>query len=47
MGFIIAVSANIEVKRKVFELIVAGLGSTTITFIIGRIASLILGIEIG
>lgn len=45
-GFIIAVSANLEIKRKILELIIAGLGSATITFIIGKIASLILGIEI-
>ena len=45
-GFIIAVSANLNIKLKMIELVIAGLGSATITFLIGRLASLLLGIEV-
>ena len=46
-GFIIAVSASLSIKAKMMELVVAGLGSATLTFIVGRIASILLGIEVG
>ena len=44
-GFIIAVSAKLSIKKKTLEMILAGLGSATITFVIGRAASIVLGIE--
>ena len=46
IGFVIAISAGLSVKRKMAELVVAGLGSAIITFIIGKLASIIFGIEI-
>jgi len=45
-GFIIAISANLRIRIKVLEMIIAGLGSVAITFVIGRIASMLLGIEV-
>ncbi len=45
-GFIIAISANLDIKSKMIELVLAGLGAAAITFLIGRIASIILGIEV-
>lgn len=46
-GFMIAVSAGLSIKTKITELILAGIGSATITFLVGRIASVLLGIEVG
>ncbi len=46
-GFMIAISANLALKRKMIEMILAGLGSAGATFVIGRAASFLLGIEIG
>ncbi len=46
MGFVIAVLAEISIKRKVLELILSGLGSATLTFLIGKLASWIFGIEV-
>ena len=45
-GFVIAISAGINIRNKIAELVLAGLGSATLTYIIGRIASLIVGVEI-
>jgi len=45
-GFIIAISAEVNVKSKIVELVLTGLGSATLTYVIGRIASLLLGIEV-
>ncbi len=45
-GFIIAVSANLDVKMKMIELVAAGLGAAAITFAVGKIASILLGIEV-
>ncbi len=45
-GFIVAISANLDIKSKMIELVLAGLGAAAITFLIGRIASIILGIEV-
>lgn len=45
-GFIIAVSANLDVKMKMIELVAAGLGAAAITFIVGRVASVLLSIEV-
>ncbi len=46
-GFVIAITANLKIKAKMIELMLAGLGAATLTFIIGRIASILLGIEVG
>ena len=45
-GFIIAVSAEVKIKSKIIELVLTGLGSASLTYAIGRIASLLLGIEV-
>lgn len=45
-GFIIAVSANLNIKKKMLELIIAGLGSAMITYSIGKLASILLGISV-
>ena len=45
-GFIIAVSAKLSIKKKTLEMILAGLGSAAVTFVIGRAASTVLGIEV-
>ncbi len=45
-GFIIAVSGGINIKHKVIEMVVAGLGAAVITYLIGYAASTILGIEV-
>ncbi len=45
-GFLIAVSAGLSIKWKILELICAGLGSAMLTYGIGRIASILLGIEV-
>ncbi len=47
VGFVIAVSAELSIGKKMLELVLTGLGSATLTFLIGRLASLLLGIEIG
>ena len=47
MGFVIAVAAEIGIKKKALELVLAGLGSATLTFLIGKLASWLLGIEVG
>jgi len=46
-GFFIALTAGISIKRKMLELVIAGLGSAVITYLIGLAASLILGIGVG
>ncbi len=45
-AFIIAVSANLPVKRKVSEMMIVGLGSAGVTFIIGRAVSTLFGINV-
>ncbi len=47
VGFVIAISAELSIGKKMLELILTGLGSATLTFLVGRLASLLLGIEIG
>jgi len=42
-GFLIAISANLSIKRKVLELIGYGLGSGIVTFLIGKLASSLIG----
>jgi len=44
-GFLIAISANLDVKGKVIEMLFAGLGSAGITFLIGKLASIVLGVS--
>lgn len=46
-AFMIAVSADLNVRRKIAEMVLAGLGSATLTYGIGRAASILLGIEVG
>jgi len=46
MGFVIAVAAEISIRKKILELVLAGLGSATLTFLIGKLASWFLGIEV-
>ena len=46
VGFVIAVLAGLSIKKKMLELVIAGLGSAALTYIIGRLASLLLGIEV-
>ncbi|MCD6563625.1 MAG: VIT1/CCC1 transporter family protein [Thermoproteales archaeon] len=45
-GFIIAISAGIKVKNKIMEMVFSGLGVAGITYIIGKVASILFGIEI-
>ncbi len=46
-GFVIAISAELSIGKKMLELVSIRLGSATLTFSFSRIASLLLGIEIG
>jgi len=45
-GFIIALTAGLNIKRKIIEMITTGLGAATLTYIIGYIAKTLLGIEV-
>ncbi len=45
-GFIIALVAKLPLLRKMIELVIAGLGAATITFIIGMVASIFFGISV-
>ncbi|MEM1797177.1 MAG: VIT1/CCC1 transporter family protein, partial [Zestosphaera sp.] len=45
-GFIISILGGLEAKRKILELIALGMIAATITYFIGRIANILLGIEI-
>ncbi len=45
-GFIVAISANLGIKRKILEMILAGLGSAGATYAVGRLASTVFGIEV-
>lgn len=45
-GFMIALSADLDIKKKMLELIITGLGSAILTFLIGKIASILIGIEV-
>ncbi len=47
VGFIIAVSAGLSIKKKVLEMVAGGIGAATITYLIGKGASILLGIEVG
>ncbi len=44
-GLIIAISADLPIKRKILEMILAGFGSAVITFIMGKTFSLIFGVS--
>ncbi len=46
VGFLIAVTAGISARRKIFEMVLSGLGSALATYMIGRLASITLGIEV-
>ncbi len=46
-GSIIAISSGLHSAKKATELIVSGLGSATVTYLIGLAASLLLGISAG
>ena len=46
MGFLIAVTAELSIKIKIAELMLAGLGSAILTYGIGKLASILLGIEV-
>ncbi|RLG73077.1 MAG: hypothetical protein DRO23_09560 [Thermoprotei archaeon] len=46
MGFMVAMIAEISIKRKMLEMILAGLGSAALTFLMGKLASLIFGIHV-
>ncbi len=46
MGFVVAVLAEISIKKKMLELVLSGLGSATLTFLIGKLASWVFGIEV-
>ena len=45
-GFVIAISADLPVKRKMLEMILAGFGSAAVTFMIGRLLSAIFGVTV-
>ncbi len=45
-GFIIALVARLPLLRKMIELVIAGLGAATITFLIGLVASIFFGISV-
>lgn len=45
-GFIISTLGGLETKRKILELITLGMIAATITYFIGRIANILLGIEV-
>jgi len=45
-GFFIALTAGISIKRKIIELVAAGLGSAVVTYLIGLAASLLLRINV-
>jgi len=47
LGSIIALLAGLSIKYKALELIIGGLGSAAVTYLIGRLASTLLGIEVG
>ncbi len=46
VGFIIALSAGLNIKKKMLELVIAGLGAAAITYGIGVLASTLLGIQV-
>jgi len=45
-GFIIAISADLPVKRKILEMILAGFGSAAVTFLIGKLLSAVFGVAV-
>ena len=46
VGLFTAIVSGISIKRKVLEMVAIGLGVSFITFIIGRLAGMILGVEV-
>ncbi|ABN69168.1 protein of unknown function DUF125, transmembrane [Staphylothermus marinus F1] len=47
VGFIIALSAGLNIKKKIIELLIGGLGAAGLTYLIGLLASILLGINVG
>ncbi|ADI31877.1 VIT1/CCC1 transporter family protein [Staphylothermus hellenicus] len=47
VGFLIALSAGLNIKKKMIELLIGGLGAAGLTYLIGLIASTLLGINVG
>ena len=45
-GFIIAISADLPVKKKILEMVLAGFGSAAVTFLMGKLFSGIFGITV-
>jgi len=45
-GFVIAISADLPVKKKILEMVSAGFGSAAITFMVGRVFSMLFGIAV-
>ncbi|MCD6323734.1 MAG: VIT1/CCC1 transporter family protein [Desulfurococcales archaeon] len=45
-GSLVALSAGLSMKKKAMELVLSGLGSAAITYLIGVAASIMLGIEV-
>ena len=45
-GLVIAISANLPVKKKIAEMVLAGFGSAAATFTLGRIFSMIFGVTV-
>jgi len=45
-GFLIAISADLPIKKKILEMVLAGFGSAAITFTMGKIFSILFGITV-
>ncbi len=45
-GFFIALTAGLDIKKKIVEMILSGLGAAAITYLIGYSARILLGIEV-
>ncbi len=46
VGFIIALTANLDIRKKMIELVAASMGAALITYSVGRLASILFGIEV-
>jgi len=46
-GGLIGLSATLSIREKAFEMVAAGLGAATLTYLIGYLTSLFIGIEVG
>jgi len=45
-GFLIAISADLPIKKKILEMILAGFGSAAVTFTMGKLFSILFGITV-